>query len=82
MFQFLCNHNTGDDEGFQQERTGGGGVGWGGLDSNETWAPNCKKIATRIISFSFIHLLSKTQNESVTKGEKKTEKIERNKNHT
>jgi hypothetical protein len=48
--------------------------GWGVWDSNETWAPNCKKIATRIISFSFIHLLSKTQNESVTKGEKKKQK--------
>jgi hypothetical protein len=50
------------------------GRGWGGWDSNETWAPNCKKIATRIISFSFIHLLPKTQNESVTKGGKKNRK--------
>jgi hypothetical protein len=73
MFQFLCNYNTGEDEGFQQERKGRE-VG-GEWDSNETWAPNCKKIATRIISFSFIHLLPKTQNESVTKGgEKKNRK--------
>jgi hypothetical protein len=77
----LCNHNTGEDEGSNKREKG---WGWGGWDSNETWAPNCKKIATRIISFSFIHLLPKTQNESVTKGgkKKKTEKIERNKNHT
>jgi hypothetical protein len=33
--------------------------GWGVWDSNETWAPNCKKIATRIISFSFIHAFKK-----------------------